>query len=118
MNQCSFPIFVDSLSDHTWRVPICCQNKWFLIFVHLWTGFVPTSILWRLKHFQHRVVLQFVHLLVLSLFAIIIFRPELIQQQANGELVLEIDGGPQNNQSTVYVHLAKMTNGEETANSL
>ena len=58
------------------------------------------------------VSLQFVHIIVLSLFAIVILRPELVQQQPNGELVIDLDGGAGNNQSIVHVHLAKMTNGK------
>ena len=58
-------------------------------------------------------LLQFVHIIVLSLFAIVILRPELIQQQPNGEVVIDLDGGAGNNQSTVHVHLAKMTNGRK-----
>ena len=59
------------------------------------------------------ILLQFVHIIVLSLFAIVILRPELVQQQPNGELVIDLDGGAGNNQSTVHVHLAKMTNGKK-----
>ena len=40
-----------------------------------------------------------------------VLRPELVQQQPNGELVIDIDGGTGDNQSMVHVHLAKMTNG-------
>ena len=57
-------------------------------------------------------VLQFVNIIVLSMFAIVIFRPELVQQQANGEMVIDLDGGAGGNSSMVHVHLAKMTSGK------
>lgn len=52
----------------------------------------------------------FVHILVLSLFAVVLLRPDLVQQQPNGELYIDVDTGEGNNQSMVHVHLAKMTN--------
>lgn len=52
---------------------------------------------------------QFAHIIVLSMLAMVVLRPELVQHQPNGELVLDVDG---NNQSMVHVHLGKMTDGK------